>query len=102
MHMNIILNGSVFVKGQEVYFEDFEIKVEEDLSFDDFEDDFDDEDYCDEDCECCDGCEDEDELLNPLEELIEEYTELLLDECICPDCIRGILTNFAYTLIDEE
>lgn len=92
--MNIILNGSVFVKGEEVYFEDFEIEVE-DLLFDDFEDE---EDYC-EGCYCC---EDEDEFLDPLEERIEEYTELLSDECICPDCIRDILISFVHDLIDEE
>ncbi len=102
--MNIILNGSIFIKGEEVYFEDFEIEVEEDLMFDDFEDelDFDDGDYCDGDCRYCYCCEDEDEFLNPLEELIEEYTELLSDECICPDCIREILTSFVNDLFDEE
>ena len=98
--MNITLNGSIFVGGEEVYFEDFEVEISGnlDLPFDDF----DDEDYCDGDCEDCYCCEDEDEFLNPLEELIEEYTELLSDECICSDCIREILTSFVYDLIDEE
>lgn len=107
--MNIKLNGSVFFGGEEIYFEDFEISVDEDLDipFDDIDED----DYT-EDCDLeCDGncydCEygdetDDDEDLNPLEKLIEEYTEILSDECVCTDCIKSILQNFVYELINEE
>lgn len=101
----IRLNGSVWVDDVEIFFDNLEVELDEDLElpFDELiEDDFDDEDYCDGDCEDCYCCEDEDEFLNPLEELIEEYTELLSDECICPDCIREILTSFVNDLFDEE
>lgn len=101
--MNITLNGSVFIGGEEIYFEDFTIESEEelDLPFDFLTDD--EEDYCHGYCEDCDFCDDEEEfLLDPLEKLVEEYTELLSDECICPDCISGILTSFVYELISDE
>ena len=52
--MKIILNGSVFVGDEDMYFEDFEIEIEEELDeFDDFD--------CDFDCENCDIYEDEDD-----------------------------------------
>lgn len=112
--MNIKLNGSVFVAGEEIYFEDFEVAVDEDLpvyQFEEDDDDIDEDDYT-EDCDLeCDGncydCEygdedDEDDDLNPLEKLIEEYVEFLVDEHLCIDCVKNVLENFVYELISEE
>lgn len=101
----IKLNGLMFIDGREVYCDNLEVSFEEelDLPFDYLTDD--EEDYydCDcEDCDCCDEDEDECEDLNPLEKLIEEYAEILSEECVCVDCIKGILENFVYDLINEE
>ena len=101
----IKLNGLMIVNDDEYIFEDFTIEMEEelDLPFDYLTDE--EEDYygydC-EDCDCCDEDEDECEDLNPLEKLIEEYAEILSEECVCVDCIKGILENFVYDLINEE
>lgn len=56
------------------------------------------------DCEYGDGDEDdeEDDSLNPLEKLIEEYAEFLVDENLCIDCVKNVLENFVYELISEE
>lgn len=108
--MNIKLNGSVFFGGEEIYFEDFEISVDEDLDipFDDIDEDDYTEDCdleCDGncyDCEYGDETDDDDDSLNPLEKLIEEYAEFLVDENLCIDCVKNVLENFVYELISEE
>ena len=54
------------------------------------------------DCEYGDGDEDDDDSLNPLEKLIEEYAEFLVDENLCIDFVKNVLENFVYELISEE
>ena len=89
-HMKIVINGDVYISDYGRL-----------TNYDSGEDSLIGESDC-----CCDECEfdcnDENEFLDPLEELVEEYTELLSDECICSDYIREILTSFVYDLINEE
>lgn len=115
--MNIKLNGSVFFGGEEIYFEDFEISVDEDLDipFDDIDED----DYT-EDCDLeCDGncydCEygdetdddDDDDVEFDLmederfEDYPERYIELLsdfvksaYDTDFCPYCLASLFDDF--------
>lgn len=90
----IRLNGSIFIDGQELYFEDFEIEVDEnlDIPFDDFDED------CDCDCGDCyfDELEDDaqEDFNESLDELLDVYSEALSESCICPECIREALVDF--------
>lgn len=90
----IRLNGVVFVEGKEIYFEDFEIEIDENLKipFDD----------CDcEDCEFCDYEDDEQEQFNEnLDTLLDVYTEALCESCICPECIRETLVDFLNSFVE--
>lgn len=95
----IILNGGITVDGTEIYFDDLIIESGEDLDmpFDFLIDD--EEDYCDEDCDDCECCEfDEDEKQEDFnaefEFLLNLYTEILSESCVCKDCIREILLEF--------
>ena len=96
----IRLNGSIWVDDVEYFFDNLEVEIDEDLElpFDEFEDfDFDDEeDYCDGDCECCEFDKDEkQENFNAeFEFLLNLYTEILSEGCVCKDCIRDILLEF--------
>ncbi len=90
--MKITLNGSIFAGEEEFYLEDFEIEIDSGLDILDL--------FIDDTCEGCDL--DEDEFLDPLEELIEEYVEVLAGECMCPDCVRAAFENFTYELIHGE
>lgn len=100
--MKITLNGSVFLNGsEEVYFEDFEINLDEELPFDDVDE------YCEEcdgDCENCEYNEDDDYIDengdNPLNKLIDKYVEILADGCTCKDCLTEILSGFVDEIID--
>lgn len=100
----IRLNGSIWVDDTEYFFEDFEVEIDEDLELpfdelieDDFEEfDFDEEDYCDgnrEDCEF-DEYEKQEDFNAEFEFLLNLYTEILSEGCVCKDCIREILLEF--------
>lgn len=96
----IRLNGSIFIAGEEVYFEDFEIEIDEDLDipFDDF-----DEDYDYDDCEDCyfDELEndDQDQFNENLEELLDVYSEAIGELC-CNECIRDALVDFLKSFME--
>lgn len=96
--MKITLNGSVFLNGsEEVYFEDFEINLDEELPFTDVDDYYEENDvedylYDDEDID-----ENGD---NPLNKLIDKYVEILADGCTCKDCLTEILGGFVDEIID--
>ena len=101
----MIINGAMYVDGKEVLFDDLQItEYEEDIEFDidecDFEDYIDDCDDCD-DCGFCDCEEDEEYDANQfLAELIDDYTEILLELGDCPDCIQDILIEFLKEVLD--
>lgn len=106
----IRLNGSIFIDGVEIYLEDFEIEIDEDLEtpFDDFDDDDEDE-YCHGYCEDCDECEDEDEFEIEFDlddnENFDEYTDGYKDTLakyvrkvyetdLCPHCLARLFDEF--------
>ena len=112
--MKITLNGGLFINDEEFFFDDLEVEIDLedecedfDFDFDEFEGfdfNFDEEDKEEEyafDCDCND-CNCEDDFLDPLDRLIEDYVEVLMDECICPDCIRDVLQNYTYELLCIE
>lgn len=88
--MNITINGDIYITNYGQTLDE----LTEGMEFDEFgEFDDCDCDYCD-DCTFCDcDCEDGD-FIDPLEVLIEEYAELLVDDCSCFDCIEEILEYF--------
>lgn len=97
----IRLNGVVFVEGKEIYLEDFEIEIDENLKipFDDFDE------GCDYDCEDCyfDELEEDfeqDEFNESLDELLDVYSEALSESCICPECIREALVDFLNSFVE--
>ena len=114
--MNITINGDVFFGGEEIYFEDFEVSVDEDL--DTPFDDIDEEDYtedcaldCEGNCYDCEYGDEDDEDDDDVEfdltedERFEDYSEEYIDllsktvkkiygACGCPACISEILNEF--------
>lgn len=42
-------------------------------------------------CEDCDDCDDFE--ADAIEDLIDEYVELLTESCLCPDCIKSIIVD---------
>ena len=95
----IRLNGSLFIDGKEIYFEDFEIEIDEDLDipFDDFDDDYDCEDFYFDDFE---EDAEQDEFNESLGELLDVYSEALSESCICPECIREALVDFLNSFME--
>lgn len=100
----MIINGAMYIDGKEVLFDDLQItEYEEDIEFDIDECDI--EDYiegCD-DCEFCDcDCEDDEyDVEESLDELIDDYTEVLLELGDCPDCVRNILAGLISEILEE-
>lgn len=97
----IKLNGYVCIDGKDMYFEDFEIEIEEELElpFDFLIDDED--DYCEGDCDDCEFFdEDEDELDDNVDALLEMYVDVLDDSCGCPECTKEILLDFIKDFVD--
>lgn len=107
--MNITLNGSIFIDSKEVYFEDFDVEINEDLDlpFDFLTDD--EEDYCVGDCEDCEFCENEDEdkiefdlddderfdsYSQDYKYFLSEHVRKIYDTDFCPHCIAEILDVF--------
>lgn len=97
----ININGSIWIGGEELFFEDFEITTDEDYSDDAFDLLIDKEcGYCE-----CDECEDkydeeELELHANLDFLVDIYTSVINEECIYEDCVRGTLVRFIGDLMD--
>lgn len=95
----MIINGAMYIDGKDVLFDDLEItEYEEDIEFDidecDIEDYIGDCDGC-EFCDCDCDCEDEEYDANQfLAELIDDYTEILLELGDCPGCIQDTLIEF--------
>lgn len=110
--MNITLNGSIFINGEEIYFEDFDIAIDEDLDlpFDDFDcdieeyiEDCEDCGFCDFDCEDCEDDDEEGEFRefhNDLDDLLEIYTDIITEAHICPECITETLLDFLGDVLD--
>lgn len=106
--MNITLNGSIFIGGEEVYLEDFEVEINKklDLPFDYLADN--EEDYCDGDCDYCDCYDDdEDEIEFDLDDdelfdnytddyknLLSKYVRKIYNTDFCPNCIADVLNIF--------
>ena len=99
--MKITLNGSVFLSGgEEVYFEDLEVEIDEELPFDDI-DDYYEENALDYNKEFYGDDEDIDENGdNPLNKLVDKYVEILEGGCTCKDCLTAILSGFVEEIID--
>ncbi len=103
-YMNIRLNGGLSIDDIELYFDDLEIEIKEDveegIEFD--------VDKCDinnyiescEDCGFCDCEDDEYDVEESLDELIDDYTEVLLELGDCPDCVRNILAGLISEILD--
>lgn len=105
----IILNGGMTVDGKEIYFEDLMIESENevDVPFDFLSDDED--DYCDGDCDECDCFDDDDEeeeddelfnFTDSLDMLLDDYTELFMESCLCPECTKDLLLEFLGEFVD--
>lgn len=118
----IRLNGSIWVDDVELFFEDFEIELDEDLELpfdelieDDFEEfDFDDEeDCCDGNCEDCEFDEDDenttvefdlddderfDSYTDDYKNFLSEYVRKIYDTDFCPYCIAEVLD----LLVEDE
>ena len=108
--MNITLNGSIFIGGEEVYFEDFDVEVNKDLDlpFDYLTDE--EEDYCDGDCEDCEFCDDDEDDLevefdlddderfdnytDVYKNFLSEYVRKIYGTDFCPYCIAEVLNLF--------
>ncbi|MDD2496334.1 MAG: hypothetical protein PHE29_14240 [Tissierellia bacterium] len=121
--MNITINGDVFFGGEEIYFEDFEVAVDEDLDIP--FDDLDEEDYtedcdleCDGNCYDCEYGDEDDEDDDDVEfDLIEderfddyskEYRGLLTKFVNriygadgCPFCLAEVLNEFLDNYLED-
>lgn len=100
----IILNGAITVDGTEIYFDDLIVESGEelDMPFDFLIDDED--DYCDDDCDDCEFCDDVDEEYGDVEiidELTSFYAEILRGGCACPECIKKILVDYTMDLLSD-
>lgn len=107
----IRLNGFVNVDGKDMFFEDFEIEIDEDLDlpFDYLTDDEEDSycNVCNDDCEDCELYENDDKDNNDetdIDELVDAltdvYAEELSDSCLCPECVKDLLVEFIRDFID--
>lgn len=111
--MSVILNGSMFVDGKEIYFEDFEIdegidgceNIKEESNF---------ADECDinnyiENCDDCGFCDFHDDITDEeiedtekfVEELIQDYTQIMWDEGETHDAISKILRIMLEEIVDS-
>lgn len=108
----IRLNGSVFIDGEEIHFEDFEIEIDDDLEipFDDFYDDDEDE-YCHGYCEDCededefeiefdlDDNENFDEYTDTYKETLTRYVHKVYESDLCPHCLAKLFDEFVDEVI---
>ncbi len=113
--MKVTLNGSLFIADEEIYFEDLEVKIDEELPFadvDDYYDENDVEDYLYDECEDCNDCMGSSEQVVEFDLTTDErfaeyhpkYIEFLTsvvksihDTDFCPYCVADIID----TAIDE-
>lgn len=109
--MKLTLNGSIFLSGEEIYFEDLEVEIEEELPFTDIDDYYEENDVEDylydecEDCNECEGCKEQtiEFDLTTDERFVEyhpKYIEFLTavvksiyDTDFCPYCVADVIDN---------
>lgn len=100
--MIVRLNGFMAVNNDEYFFEDLEIEIDEDEINCDIEEYIMGCDECDF-CDCFDNEEDEEELFNftdSLDMLLDDYTELFMESCLCPECTKDLLLEFLDEFVD--